>query len=182
MGIRVIAMAAMLALLAACSTPSDDAAGAGSSGGGIEGGGDIASGGVGGAGAIEEGELPPIVAEQKLVEIGDRVFFGLDQQDLSPEARTTLEQQGAFLSRQAALNVIIEGHADERGTREHNLALGDRRANAVKDYLVAIGISPARIKTVSYGEERPAVVGSNESAWAQNRRAVTVITGSNAGS
>lgn len=182
MSVRIFALAAMFALLAACSTPSDEAAGTGSSGGGIEGGGGDIVSGSGAGGEIQEGELPPLVAEQKLVEIGDRVFFGLDQQDLSPEARTTLEQQGAFLSRQPALNVIIEGHADERGTREHNLALGDRRANAVKDYLVAIGISPERIKTVSYGEERPAVVGSNESAWAQNRRAVTVITGSDAGS
>lgn len=181
MSLRIFALAAMFALVAACSTPSDDEAGSRSTGGGIEGGSDV-MGGAGAGGVIEEGELPPVVAEQKLIEIGDRVFFGLDQQDLSPEARTTLEQQGAFLSRQPALNVIIEGHADERGTREHNLALGDRRANAVKDYLVAIGISPARIKTVSYGEERPAVVGSNESAWAQNRRAVTVITGSDAGS
>ncbi len=128
------------------------------------------------------GELPPVEAEQKLVEIGDRVFFGLDQYDLAPEARTTVEQQAKFLAQQPALNVVIEGHADERGTREHNLALGDRRANSVKDYLIALGVSPGRIRTVSYGEERPAVVGSNEAAWAQNRRAVTVIVGSDAGS
>ncbi|MBL8659659.1 MAG: peptidoglycan-associated lipoprotein Pal [Rhodospirillales bacterium] len=179
MQVKMIALAAALVLLAACSTPSDEATESGAGGSG--------AGGAGGAGSftgdeVTAGELPPIQAEQKLVEIGDRVFFGLDQYDLSPEARATIEQQAKFLSQQPALNVVIEGHADERGTREHNLALGDRRANAVRDYLIALGISPERITTVSYGEERPAVVGSNEAAWAQNRRAVTVIVGSEAGS
>jgi peptidoglycan-associated lipoprotein len=178
---RMMALAGMFGLLAACSTPSDEAGSSASGGAGA------GPGGAEGAGSftndeVVEGELPPVVAEQKLVEIGDRVFFALDQHDLSPEARSTLEQQAAFLNQQSALNVMIEGHADERGTREHNLALGDRRAAAVKDYLVALGIAPDRIRTVSYGEERPAVVGSNEAAWAQNRRAVTVIVGSAAGS
>lgn len=175
---RMIAAAAMLALAAACSTPSEESTDAGTMGG--AGSGSDVSGA--GAGDIVEGELSPVVAEQRLVEIGDRVFFGLDQHDLSPEARATLDQQAAFLNQQSALAVVLEGHADERGTREHNLALGDRRANSVRDYLIALGISPDRIRTVSYGEERPAVVGSNESAWAQNRRAVTVIVGSEAGS
>jgi peptidoglycan-associated lipoprotein len=175
---RMIAVAAVLALAAACSTPSEESTDADTMGGAGSGS-DVS--GVG-AGDIVEGELSPVVAEQKLVEIGDRVFFGLDQQDLSPEARATLDQQAAFLNQQSALAVVIEGHADERGTREHNLALGDRRANSVRDYLIALGVSPDRIRTVSYGEERPAVVGSNESAWAQNRRAVTVIVGSEAGS
>ena len=176
---RMIAVAAMLALTAACSTPSDESTDAGTMGGAGSGSG---VSGAGAGGDILEGELSPVVAEQKLVEIGDRVFFGLDQQDLSPEARATLDQQAAFLNQQSALAVVIEGHADERGTREHNLALGDRRANSVRDYLIALGVNPDRIRTVSYGEERPAVVGSNESAWAQNRRAVTVIVGSEAGS
>ena len=175
---RMIAVAAVLALAAACSTPSEEFTDADTMGGAGSGS-DVS--GVG-AGDIVEGELSPVVAEQKLVEIGDRVFFGLDQQDLSPEARATLDQQAAFLNQQSALAVVIEGHADERGTREHNLALGDRRANSVRDYLIALGVNPDRIRTVSYGEERPAVVGSNESAWAQNRRAVTVIVGSEAGS
>ncbi len=175
---RMIAAAAMLALAAACSTPSEESTDAGTMGG--AGSGSDVSGA--GAGDIVEGELSPVVAEQRRVEIGDRVFFGLDQHDLSPEARATLDQQAAFLNQQSALAVVLEGHADERGTREHNLALGDRRANSVRDYLIALGISPDRIRTVSYGEERPAVVGSNESAWAQNRRAVTVIVGSEAGS
>lgn len=174
---RMIAVAATLALAAACSTPSDESTDAGTMGGAGSG-----NGVSGAGGAIVEGELSPVVAEQKLVEIGDRVFFGLDQHDLSPEARATLDQQAAFLNQQSALAIVLEGHADERGTREHNLALGDRRANSVRDYLIALGVSPNRIRTVSYGEERPAVVGSNESAWAQNRRAVTVIVGSEAGS
>lgn len=180
MQVKMVALAAVLALLGACSTPSDESTESGMGGGGA------GADGVGGAGSFTDdvtaGELPPVVAEQKLVEIGDRVFFGLDQQDLSPEARATLEQQATFLNQQPTLDVVIEGHADERGTREHNLALGDRRANSVKDYLIALGIAPNRIRTVSYGEERPAVVGSNEAAWAQNRRAVTVIVGSEAGS
>lgn len=175
---RIIAAVAVLALAAACSTPSEESTDAGTMGG--AGSGSDVSGA--GAGDIVEGELSPVVAEQRLVEIGDRVFFGLDQHDLSPEARATLDQQAAFLNQQSALAIVLEGHADERGTREHNLALGDRRANSVRDYLIALGVNPNRIRTVSYGEERPAVVGSNESAWAQNRRAVTVIVGSEAGS
>lgn len=175
---RMIAAVAVLALAAACSTPSEESTDAGTMGG--AGSGSDVSGA--GAGDIVEGELSPVVAEQRLVEIGDRVFFGLDQHDLSPEARATLDQQAAFLNQQSALAIVLEGHADERGTREHNLALGDRRANSVRDYLIALGVNPNRIRTVSYGEERPAVVGSNESAWAQNRRAVTVIVGSEAGS
>jgi peptidoglycan-associated lipoprotein len=86
------------------------------------------------------------------------------------------------LLKSGSIPVTIEGHADERGTREYNLALGERRATAVKDYLVALGISPSRVRTLSYGEERPAVVGSSEAAWAKNRRAVTVVVGGVAGS
>ena len=107
--------------------------------------------------------------------IGDRVFFGYDQYDVSPEARDILGRQATWLQQYANLRITIEGHADERGTREYNLALGERRANAVKNYLVALGVDAARITTVSYGKERPAVLGSSESAWAQNRRGVTVV-------
>lgn len=110
-----------------------------------------------------------------VVNVGDRVFFGYDRYDLTPEARDTLEQQAAWLKQYPRISVVIEGHADERGTREYNLALGERRANAAKNYLVALGVSPSRLTTISYGKERPAVPGSNEAAWAQNRRAVTVV-------
>lgn len=107
--------------------------------------------------------------------IGDRIFFGYDSSSLTNEARQTLLAQAKWLQRFPRLQVTVEGHCDERGTREYNLALGERRASAVKNYLVALGIDAARVNVVSYGKERPAVPGSNESAWAQNRRSVTVI-------
>ncbi|MDD3029953.1 MAG: peptidoglycan-associated lipoprotein Pal [Alphaproteobacteria bacterium] len=114
--------------------------------------------------------------EDMVVNVGDRVFFAFDKSDLSSQAQATLDRQATWLKRYADANVVIEGHADERGTREYNLALGERRATAAKNYLIAGGINASRIKTVSYGKERPAVVGNNEAAWAQNRRAVTVVT------
>lgn len=113
--------------------------------------------------------------EDLVVNVGDRVFFGYDSSELSSEARGTLEKQAAWLSKFGNVRVVIEGHADERGTREYNLALADRRANTTKDYLVALGINPSRVKTISYGKERPAAIGSNETAWAQNRRGVMVV-------
>lgn len=108
-------------------------------------------------------------------EAGDRVFFAFDSSELTFAARQTLQAQASWLRQFPNVNITIEGHADERGTREYNLALGDRRATAAKNYLVALGISEGRISTISYGKERPAVLGSNEAAWAQNRRAVTVV-------
>ena len=113
--------------------------------------------------------------EDLVVNVGDRVFFGYDRSDLTPEARSVLEKQATWLMQYPNLNVIIEGHADERGTREYNIALGERRASAVQDYLVALGIDASRIQIISYGKERPAVPGANESVWAQNRRSVTVV-------
>ncbi len=110
-----------------------------------------------------------------VVNVGDRVFFDTDSSDLNMAARKTLENQASWLGQYPNINVIIEGHADERGTREYNLALGERRANAVKNYLVALGVDPARIDVISYGKERPAVPGSNDMAWSQNRRSVTKV-------
>ena len=107
--------------------------------------------------------------------ISDRVFFALDSYAIDAEARRTLDAQADWLARNPTVNVTIEGHADERGTREYNLALGDRRANAARDYLQSRGVDGRRMQTLSWGKERPAVEGSNESAWAQNRRAVTVV-------
>ncbi|HUD94815.1 peptidoglycan-associated lipoprotein Pal [Sphingobium sp.] len=104
----------------------------------------------------------------------DRIFFGLDQYDVDAEDQATLQSQAAWLQQNPAVRVTIEGHADERGTRDYNIALGERRANAAKNYLASLGIDPGRITTVSYGKERPAALGSDEAAWAQNRRAVTV--------
>ncbi len=113
--------------------------------------------------------------EDLVVNIGDRVFFGYDRYDLSSEARSLLEMQAQWLSQHSHLTVTIEGHADERGTREYNLALGERRANSVRSYLLALGVPASRISVISYGKERPSVLGSDPSAWAQNRRGVTVV-------
>jgi peptidoglycan-associated lipoprotein len=103
------------------------------------------------------------------------INFGLDQYDIDPTARAILDSQVEWLARFPAVRVTVEGHADERGTREYNLALGDRRANAAKNYLVARGVDAGRIRTISYGKERPVALGSDEGSWAQNRRAVTVV-------
>jgi peptidoglycan-associated lipoprotein len=106
---------------------------------------------------------------------GNTVYFAFDKYDLSGDAQATLRRQAEWLNTYGNVTVTVEGHCDERGTREYNLALGERRATAVKNYLVALGVSASRIQTISYGKERPAVLGSNEEAWAKNRRGVTVI-------
>jgi peptidoglycan-associated lipoprotein len=107
--------------------------------------------------------------------VGDRVFFDYDKSSLKPEGKDQLTKWVAFLKKFPNDQLLVEGHCDERGTREYNLALGEKRANAVKEFLVANGVEAARLKTVSYGKERPAVLGSNEAAYAQNRRGVGVI-------
>lgn len=119
----------------------------------------------------------PLPGDSSGARAGDRVFFAFDSSLLSSRAQGTLDKQVAYLKSSGNQNVkvSIEGHCDERGTREYNLALGARRANAVKNYLVGAGIAANRISTISYGKERPAVVGSSQSAYAQNRRSVTVL-------
>ncbi len=109
--------------------------------------------------------------------VGDRVFFDTDQTDLSPTAQATLDKQAAWLNQYNKYSFTIEGHADERGTREYNFALGSRRAQAVHDYLAAKGVSASRMRTISYGKERPVAVCDDISCWSQNRRAVTVLNG-----
>jgi len=116
-----------------------------------------------------------MTSQEQLHKVGDRVFFGFDKYDLTADARTYLNKQAAWLKANGSLNVTIEGHCDERGTREYNLALGERRATAVADYLMTLGIASYRINTISYGKERPAFAASTEAAWAQNRRSVTVV-------
>lgn len=117
-----------------------------------------------------------LTPQQELTQqVGDRVFFAFDKSDISSDAQAILGRQADFTKKYATLNFTIEGHCDERGTREYNLALGERRATAAKNALVALGVDAGRLKTISYGKERPAVDGHNEAAWAQNRRAVTVI-------
>ena len=157
---RILTVAAVAAALAACETaPQDTGAGAGA--------GTATAGTVSG---IQPGTQADLVAN-----VGDRVFFDFDKYSVRADARATLDKQAAWLKKFPNVAVVVEGHADERGTREYNLALGERRASAVKDYLVAQGIPASRVKVISYGKERPVALGSNETAWAQNRRGVTVV-------
>lgn len=134
-----------------------------------------------GNGGIGSDSLPanqPAAGTQEELElsVGDRVFFDYDSAVLSPVATETLDRQGAWLRQYPNLTITVEGHADERGTREYNLAIGDRRATAVRNYLLALNVAPNQILTISYGEERPADAGSGDAAWANNRRAVSVVT------
>jgi peptidoglycan-associated lipoprotein len=131
----------------------------------------------GGTGQTGGAVVPGSAADFKRSVTSDTVNFGLDMYDIDAQARAILDTQAEWLARYPNVNITIEGHCDERGTREYNLALGDRRANAAKNYLVARGVSAARINTISYGKERPAALGSDEESWAQNRRAVTVVVG-----
>ena len=122
-----------------------------------------------------DGIVPGTAADFLRSITSDTIRFALDEYNIDSEARATLDSQSAWLARYADVPVTIEGHCDERGTREYNLALGDRRSNAAKNYLAARGVSPARITTISYGKERPIALGSDEGSWAQNRRAVTIV-------
>jgi peptidoglycan-associated lipoprotein len=121
------------------------------------------------------GVVEPGSVEEFRITIGDRVFFDFDSYVIRPDGEETLKKQAAWLFQYPQYNATVEGHADERGTREYNLALGERRASAVKNYLVALGIDPSRIQTISYGKERPEALGHDEDAWAQNRRVVTAV-------
>jgi len=113
-----------------------------------------------------------------VVNVGDRVFFDTDSSELSAQARETLDKQAQWLTNYGQYSFTIEGHADERGTREYNIALGARRAQTVRDYLVSRGIAANRMRTISYGKERPVAVCNDISCWSQNRRAVTVLNAS----
>ncbi len=119
----------------------------------------------------------PGSAEDLRVNVGDTVHFAFDQYNVEESDKALLGRQAAWLQRYPAVRVTIEGHADERGTREYNLALGARRANAVREYLVSQGVSTGRIETISYGKERPICTSSDEGCWAQNRRGVTIVSG-----
>jgi peptidoglycan-associated lipoprotein len=142
--------------------PPGDQTGAGYTGDGVAG---------------EDDRNNPINERFKREVTSDTVHFALDQFDLDSEARAILDSQARWLAANPNTRATIEGHCDERGTREYNLALGDRRANSAKNFLVARGVSPSRITTISYGKERPIALGSDEGAWAQNRRAVTIVIG-----
>jgi peptidoglycan-associated lipoprotein len=154
---KLLSMFAVLLLVSACETGSGD-------------GSDGAMGGAGNMGPATPGSTRDFVEN-----VGDRVFYAFDSSSLTSEGRATLDKQAAWLKKYGQTKVQVEGHCDERGTREYNLALGERRALAAKNYLVAAGIPANRVSTISYGKERPAVVGTSESAYSQNRRAVTVV-------
>ncbi len=162
----------LILFVAACATkPKDsaDASGTGSS---------STDSSVASDGTLSETAGSGIVAgsqEDLIVNVGDRVFFGYDSSDLDSDALELLQDQVAWLKQNSDVSITIEGHCDERGTREYNLALGEKRAQAVKNYLIGLGINADRVSTISYGKERPAVVGSNDGAWAQNRRSVTIV-------
>lgn len=128
-----------------------------------------------GAQTTPSGNVQPGSAQDFVQNVGDRVFFDYDKSDIKPEGRQVLQRQAEWLKKYPNVTLTVEGHCDERGTREYNLALGERRAAAVKKMLVALGVPANRVSTISYGKERPAVVGSNEAAWAQNRRGVSVV-------
>lgn len=130
------------------------------------------SAGMGGAGSASDPTSPAYFQQT----VGDRVLFEVDQYTLTASARSTLDGQADWLMRNTDYNAVVEGHADEQGTREYNLALGARRANSVQEYLIGRGVSPSRLKVISYGKERPIEICSAEACYAQNRRAVTVIS------
>jgi peptidoglycan-associated lipoprotein len=134
-------------------------------------------GGAGaGAGGLDGAASDPRSPAYFNTVVGDRVLFAVDQSTLSPAAMATLDSQAAWLRSNPEYTALIEGHADEQGTREYNLALGARRASSVRDYLVSAGIPESRLRTISYGKERPIEICSDESCYMQNRRAVTVIS------
>lgn len=165
MNLRSLSLLAAVLLVAACAEkPAETTTGTGAA---------VAPSG-GAATTITPGSLADFTQN-----VGDRVFFDFDRSDIKPEGQQTLQRQAQWLQRYSAVTVTIEGNCDDRGTREYNLALGERRANAVKKALVALGVPAARISTISYGKERPWVPGDNEAAWAQNRNGHTVPNGIN---
>lgn len=121
----------------------------------------------------------PVPGSQEDLEanVGDRVYFAFDRYDLNDASQATLRRQAAWMKMHPSVTVLLAGNCDERGTREYNLALGARRANSSKDFLVSLGVDPSRISTISYGKERPTCMGSNEECWALNRNSITSVTG-----
>ncbi len=155
----ILAALALPGLLGACANKTDAAN----------------SGGSGGTSGLATNGPAPGSQEDLAQNVGDKVFFATDSSTLSGDGRTTLDRQSAWLGRYPQVQVQMGGNCDERGTTEYNLALGQRRANAARDYLVAHGVSSARVTAISYGKERPISVGSDEQAWAQNRNGTTSV-------
>lgn len=171
MGARIISLMAVLLLVSACSSKPDDVAAVNADSGMNT----TTTATTTNTTGMPVNGATPGTQQDLVVNIGDRVFFGYDQYDLTAEARSMVEKQAQWLKTYPNVNIMVEGHCDERGTREYNLALGEKRATAVRNYLIANGVAPNRIQTISYGKERPAVTGSDEQSWAQNRRGVLVV-------
>ena len=173
---RIFALFSVAFIFAACETASNVAgeSTSGSTSGSATGSSatSTAASGTTSSGSVTANQTS---SSEKLAQVGDTVYFGFDSSELNTDSQVALDRQAAFLNVNPTLVVIVEGHADERGTREYNLALGDRRAVAVRDYLLAKGLNAARVRTVSYGKERPVIEGSNDTAWSKNRRASTVL-------
>ena len=171
----------LMAFISACSTtPKDTADSSGSGSSGEFNTATTSEDGTAAGAAVDTttSDFSGIISgtpEDFIVSVGDRVFFGYDSAELDGDAKELLQAQAAWLKQYNKASVIIEGHCDERGTREYNLALGERRAQAVKNYLNGLGVGISSMSTISYGKERPAVVGSNDDAWSQNRRSVTKV-------
>ena len=175
MRLKFLTIVLALAFLASCTTDpnsSSESSGASSTGGAS---GTASGTGSGGAGSGDQAGAAGVPNEAEWIQVGDRVFFNYDSYTLSQESQSVLQRQAQFLRQFPNLTITVEGHCDERGTREYNLALGERRANAVKDYMIGLGMDANRIRTISYGKERPVVLGATDQVWAQNRRSVTVI-------
>ncbi|NKD54114.1 MULTISPECIES: peptidoglycan-associated lipoprotein Pal [unclassified Haematospirillum] len=153
MKFRLLPVLAAVALLSACGTASDESA----------------------SGSMGKAAPAPGSVEEFMTVVGDRVHFGFDKYTLTPEAQATLRNQAAWLKRYSSTTLMIEGHADERGTREYNLGLGERRANSVKKFLIAQGVSASRLKVTSYGKERPECGDATEACYTKNRRGVSVL-------
>jgi peptidoglycan-associated lipoprotein len=155
MNSKMIGALAAVALLAACANKNENAST--------------------GAGAAATAGPAPGSEEDLVANVGDRVFFDFDRSTLKPDAMATLDRQSGWLAKYPQVNVQVAGNCDDRGTEEYNLALGQRRANASRDYLVARGVAGSRISTISYGKDRPTALGDNEQAWAQNRNTITSV-------
>ncbi|MEM7225048.1 MAG: peptidoglycan-associated lipoprotein Pal [Pseudomonadota bacterium] len=165
---RILMIFAAGLLLAACETAGEETSEA-------SGVGAVSTGVI-----VEETEIASVVPgsqEDLLLNVGDRIFFGFDSSELDSNSQDVLKNLAAWLQANPGTTITIAGHADNRGTREYNLALGERRANSARDFLVALGINPSRVGTISYGKERPAVLGDFDEAWAQNRRDVFEVNG-----
>ena len=179
---KLLTLVGVLLFIGACETAPDGSADGSGQGAGEVQASAVENEAVAGSGEADGGRTeiaavePTMSLQDRLVqEVGDRVFFDFDKSSVRPDGEETLRRQAQFLEQNPELVITIAGHCDERGTREYNLALGERRANAAKNYLISLGVHPTRISTISYGKEKPVVLGHNEAAWAQNRVGISEV-------